>query len=460
MSTEFNFPANPTIGDIFTLPNGSETQWNGTEWALVVSEVVYPISVDKGGTNAITAPDARINLGLNTSTGEFIITKDGNITAPGLAWESDLELGLYRKGINQIGTAIAGSERFSFEVSGSGSSIFNINKSPATVGAGIKSSSAGLNRWLVYLGDQGAETGNSAGSNIAIFRYEDTGVTGTQVLSINRVNGFTTIGPGTANIPSAPDALSSGIGLSKLPGVAQNNIQGFTNGLARWNIRIGNSAAETGSDIGSDFEIARYSDTGSGLGSSLTINRASGGTSVSGQLQAQNVVGGGSNTENNICPSGGYLLTSVPWPNINGGFLSVRGNANGNYPVGAVSVYSGSSTTGVYLPDAANSWVSSSDERLKNIIDDVTDGLESILAIRPIRFRFKSEAPDARLRIGVTAQSVKLHVPEIIDEAPRLDDDFRPTVEKYMALNLGDLVPHLISAIKTLNERLIQLENK
>jgi hypothetical protein len=59
----FNFPVNPELGDIFTLPDGNDVEWNGYAWVPVSSDITYPLPINKGGTEAVTAPQALLNLG-------------------------------------------------------------------------------------------------------------------------------------------------------------------------------------------------------------------------------------------------------------------------------------------------------------------------------------------------------------------------------------------------------------
>jgi hypothetical protein len=130
--------------------------------------------------------------------------------------------------------------------------------------------------------------------------------------------------------------------------------------------------------------------------------------------------------------------------------IAVRGSTQVNYAVGAISCYTGSGNTGVLLIGGSNAWAAISDERLKNIDSEVTNGLEAVLAMRPIRFRFKTDDADAPMRIGLTAQSVRLHVPEAVIEAPRIGDDGQLTVEKYLNLALQEVIPHLVAAVQEL----------
>jgi hypothetical protein len=66
--------------------------------------------------------------------------------------------------------------------------------------------------------------------------------------------------------------------LSKNSGTAgtQCNIWGQTNNVPRWLIQLGNEANESGSNVGSDFTVQRYSDAGAFLGNALSIARNTG----------------------------------------------------------------------------------------------------------------------------------------------------------------------------------------
>ena len=54
-----------------------------------------------------------------------------------------------------------------------------------------------------------------------------------------------------------------------------NRIRGLSNNVARWDMNLGETTNETGSNVGSDFTIVAYSDAGAALGTALTIKRSS-----------------------------------------------------------------------------------------------------------------------------------------------------------------------------------------
>jgi Chaperone of endosialidase len=180
---------------------------------------------------------------------------------------------------------------------------------------------------------------------------------------------------------------------------------------------------------------------------------------AAGYLQAPAIVGGSASVELSIYPAS-PIAAYPPWPTTNGGLITVRGSSSANFgAAGAISCYSGSGNTGMALLNGATAWSLTSDERLKNIDSEVTDGLAAVLAMRPIRYRYKFEDASAPLRVGLTAQSVQAYVPEAVDEVLMLGDDGKATEEMRLSLRITEVIPHMIDAIKTLNERLAQLEN-
>jgi hypothetical protein len=120
------------------------------------------------------------------------------------------------------------------------------------------------------------------------------------------------------------------------------------------------------------------------------------------------------------------------------------------------------SANGVRLANTATSWSSYSDERLKNIIEEIPQALTKIAAIRAVRFSWKSDEENTP-KVGVIAQDVQAVLPEVVDD----DTDF-------MQVRYSELVPLCIKAIQeqqaiidaqqaaleTLTNRITALENK
>jgi hypothetical protein len=59
-------------------------------------------------------------------------------------------------------------------------------------------------------------------------------------------------------------------------GINSNQLIGTAGNLPRWSVKVGDQAAESGSNAGSNFSIERYSDAGAYLATSFSINRNDG----------------------------------------------------------------------------------------------------------------------------------------------------------------------------------------
>ena len=87
-----------------------------------------------------------------------------------------------------------------------------------------------------------------------------------------------------------------------------------------------------------------------------------------------------------------------------------------------------------------------SDARLKNLGDTITDGLNLVKGLDPIRFTYKTE-PDVP-RLGFSAQQVKPIVPEAVYDTNEVIAEGEPT---KLAMYYTELVPVLVAAIKELS---------
>jgi hypothetical protein len=88
---------------------------------------------------------------------------------------------------------------------------------------------------------------------------------------------------------------------------------------------------------------------------------------------------------------------------------------------------------------ATNGVTTTSDRRLKQDIEDLDNGLLLLSALRPVRYRWKSDKTGGT-NLGLIAQEVELIVPEVV-RAPENDSE-------HYGVNYAELVPLLISAIQ------------
>jgi hypothetical protein len=115
-------------------------------------------------------------------------------------------------------------------------------------------------------------------------------------------------------------------------------------------------------------------------------------------------------------------------------------DTSNNYRIGNASA------VGVYLGDGNTTWSALSDERFKDIIEPITDGLEKVSRLRAVIGKYKTDEEGKR-RSFLIAQDVLAELPEAVD-AQNPDE---------LGLMGVDVIPLLVSALhdaKTLIESL------
>ena len=106
-------------------------------------------------------------------------------------------------------------------------------------------------------------------------------------------------------------------------------------------------------------------------------------------------------------------------------------------------------TSGPYVANGGTSWTTASDERLKDIIEPITNGLNKISQLRSVIGKFKTDSEGTR-RAFLIAQDVQKVLPEAVE-------DSKPD---ELGLNYSDIIPLLVSAIKELAANVQALEAK
>jgi polyhydroxyalkanoate synthesis regulator phasin len=105
---------------------------------------------------------------------------------------------------------------------------------------------------------------------------------------------------------------------------------------------------------------------------------------------------------------------------------------------------------------AANGTIQTSDRRLKTGIRKVEYGLEEILKLNPVEYRWKKEAGDnngeAEPHLGLIAQDVQNVIAEVVEE-PKKEDG-------YLGMNYSELVPVLIKAVQEQQKQIRELQRK
>jgi hypothetical protein len=174
-----------------------------------------------------------------------------------------------------------------------------------------------------------------------------------------------------------------------------------------------------------------------------TIAFAEGGTEVARINSSGNVILGSntSTTANNV------LNLWSPTSTLNGIYMQKSGqvevqigfkaSTNTDFYIGTGSTTMG--TYGVYLANTGTSWISVSDERQKDIIEPIENGLTKVSAIRAVIGKYKHDADGVR-RSFLIAQDVQAVFPEAV----KVQED----EEALLGLSYTDVIPLLVAAIK------------
>jgi hypothetical protein len=109
-----------------------------------------------------------------------------------------------------------------------------------------------------------------------------------------------------------------------------------------------------------------------------------------------------------------------------------------------------SSGTGVVKLSGSQSWSAHSDIRIKTVHSTLENNLSKLENINPVNYSFNN-FDDDRNRIGLVAQEVQEHFPELVTLDPKTD---------YLMLDYTGLIPVLLGAIKELKNKVEILESQ
>lgn len=109
----------------------------------------------------------------------------------------------------------------------------------------------------------------------------------------------------------------------------------------------------------------------------------------------------------------------------------------------------GGVSAGVYMTSTATSWTAASDERLKDITGTISDAVQSVQFLRPVRYTLKADQNKTQ-RVGLIAQDVQKVLPEVVD----VDD------KGYLGVRYSEVVPLLVAAIQELSQEIETLKQR
>ena len=111
-------------------------------------------------------------------------------------------------------------------------------------------------------------------------------------------------------------------------------------------------------------------------------------------------------------------------------------------------------TGGVEMASGATSWSAISDERLKDIIEPITDAVNKLNTLRTVIGKYKSDDDRVR-RSFLIAQDVEAVFPEAVIQGATTIADV-----DYLSLAYTDLIPLLVAGVKELSDKVKALELK
>jgi hypothetical protein len=182
-----------------------------------------------------------------------------------------------------------------------------------------------------------------------------------------------------------------------------------------------------------DTECARIDTSG---------NLLVGTTSALGKITSSATFSNGSNWDTTAALSttgafgGGLVMVDG-----SGGYGLYCADSGNDFYIQGSNSLSSALTGGVYLNDRATSWSSASDERLKTIIEPITDAITKVCQLRTVIGRYNYEAEDKRHPFLI-AQDVQAVLPEAVSVADKQSE------EQYLGVSYTDIIPLLVAAIK------------
>ncbi len=268
------------------------------------------------------------------------------------------------------------------------------------------------------------------------------------------------------------------------PTASSRRILWETNGVPRWLMQV-SSAAETGSDAGSDWSLGRYDDAGALLATAISMSRATGtlginGSSVAGVRQtitttvAEGIADARSLRLLNLSSGADFSAMLEFATSGSGGTLRgrIRGKREGGTDHGTLILSSALSGVGVDVLSLSSSaaatftgavagvsFTPTSDARLKSEIVKIDDPLDRLEAVSGVTF-YKAGANCRNgkpLRMaGVIAQDARVALPEAAVETEIDAGDDGPGI---MAVDPMALIGLLIEAVKALRAEVATLKS-
>jgi hypothetical protein len=113
-------------------------------------------------------------------------------------------------------------------------------------------------------------------------------------------------------------------------------------------------------------------------------------------------------------------------------------------------------TAGPYVSAGGTSWTSSSDERLKTITGEISDGLTKVSSLRAAEFTWNDDDSNTP-QVGLIAQDVQAVLPEVISQERKYNSNDET---EYLGVSYDQVIPLLVAALKEAKTKIETLEAK
>lgn len=296
---------------------------------------------------------------------------------------------------------------------------------------------------------RGLRLGNSADNQAGTLRFNGG------VPEYHDGSTFVPIGGGGGDafqvVGAGPDVAYTGggtVGIGDFaitPSVYRFEVELGTNTGTSEQVRFGNAVMYRGT--GAQAGSAYFAHVGFASNNNFAVRqRATGEVSFNAPVGSPIVFshgGSAANTRMTIAGNGNVLVrTLLPLTNDPSVVFHVGGHAVKNSGGGL--------------------WLVSSDKRIKQNIKDYKMGLEQIMAIRPVEFRYNGKAGTNKgeKAVGVVAQEIEKILPDTVCKTTCILDKENGEVKDLRIFDGNALIYALINAVKELTTRVEALEGK
>jgi Chaperone of endosialidase/YadA head domain repeat (2 copies) len=476
-----------TTSDVFTNIN-----WGNDQHFLNVQVNIGSGLVDMGTTEFMAVPYAKqadtATNAANTTSANNGLTIDGNTAIDnGAGWHRSYGAtgwynGTYGGGIYMTDTQwirIYGNKSFlvpsgNFQVGSTGNGTFKVSTSSGVMV--YTDGNQGLNKVLTSDAN-GVATWQSNTSATGLEKITENSNTGWRLIGRDPAR-YGNIGNGAIDLSYSDLASSTTVGAT---GAGAITMGGRTTASGVYSTAIGSNTLASGTvstAMGLNTKASSYVSTAIGRynvdngnptfwvntdplfeignGTSTTPSNAltvlkNGNTDVNGVIRAQNnnwpTTGAGIEIAFDATLAQGYIQS---YDRDIGTFRNLAIGALDFFPVSDNFTYLGRATNRWVAVYAVNGTIQTSDRRLKKDINNIKYGLNTIMELRPVSYKWKKG--NQNLNLGLIAQEVQKLIPEVVDVGNDKD--------KTLGMKYTELIPVLIKAIQEQQKIIEQQETK